>query len=406
MTSGPRKTPCASCPYRRDCPSGVWSEDEYAKLCLTQPERVLTADLRWVPSGDVREGDELVGFEADKGTLAKNRRIMPAAVLHSSPARAECVRVILSDGTEVVCTDDHPWLAQNSANRRRFVQARHLLVPAQRGGLPLLRRRVVRFLDTWDTDTSWEGGWLAGMYDGEGHLRDRGETGDGASIAMSQNPGPLMDYAEGLLRARGFKPSRKDQAPKCSVLSITKTAEVIRVLGMIRPVRLLPKLSLDRPCLVLDLPDVVAVESAGVRDIQSLSTSTGTYIGEGFAMHNTLYDGGTGEQAAKGAFGVFVCHQGDGKLCAGWAAVHGNRDCLALRLAASLDPDVDVSAVLGYATDVPLWGSGAEAAAHGRRDIEEPSPAACETVAKVAAVRAARGQPVDFTGPKARRRPR
>jgi Family of unknown function (DUF6283) len=28
----PRKKPCASCPYRRDCPSGLWAEHEYGKL--------------------------------------------------------------------------------------------------------------------------------------------------------------------------------------------------------------------------------------------------------------------------------------------------------------------------------------------------------------------------------------
>lgn len=28
----PRKTPCASCPYRQGTPSGVWHPEEYAKL--------------------------------------------------------------------------------------------------------------------------------------------------------------------------------------------------------------------------------------------------------------------------------------------------------------------------------------------------------------------------------------
>ncbi len=32
MTLQARETPCGSCPYRRDCPSGVWDETEYAKL--------------------------------------------------------------------------------------------------------------------------------------------------------------------------------------------------------------------------------------------------------------------------------------------------------------------------------------------------------------------------------------
>lgn len=34
MTDLPRppKTPCGSCPYRRDVPSGVWAREEYEKL--------------------------------------------------------------------------------------------------------------------------------------------------------------------------------------------------------------------------------------------------------------------------------------------------------------------------------------------------------------------------------------
>lgn len=31
-TGPPAPRPCASCPYRRDVPSGVWHHDEYAKL--------------------------------------------------------------------------------------------------------------------------------------------------------------------------------------------------------------------------------------------------------------------------------------------------------------------------------------------------------------------------------------
>lgn len=31
-TRGPARYPCASCPYRADVPSGVWSADEYEKL--------------------------------------------------------------------------------------------------------------------------------------------------------------------------------------------------------------------------------------------------------------------------------------------------------------------------------------------------------------------------------------
>lgn len=30
--ASPRRSPCASCPYRKNVPSGVWHPDEYAKL--------------------------------------------------------------------------------------------------------------------------------------------------------------------------------------------------------------------------------------------------------------------------------------------------------------------------------------------------------------------------------------
>lgn len=32
MSTTPRKTPCASCPFRRSVPSGIWHASEYAKL--------------------------------------------------------------------------------------------------------------------------------------------------------------------------------------------------------------------------------------------------------------------------------------------------------------------------------------------------------------------------------------
>lgn len=32
MSAKCRKTPCSSCPYRKDVPSGVWGEEEYVKL--------------------------------------------------------------------------------------------------------------------------------------------------------------------------------------------------------------------------------------------------------------------------------------------------------------------------------------------------------------------------------------
>ena len=99
----------------------------------------------------------------------------------------------------------------------------------------------------------------------------------------------------------------------------------------------------------------------------------------------TAYDAPTGEQPAA----VFLCHQtnaGDpsARVCAGWAGCHGS-ELLALRLAASsgaMDA-AEVAAAMDYTSPVELWPTGADAAAHGLRDITDPGPAAQALIEKI-----------------------
>lgn len=82
---------------------------------------------------------------------------------------------------------------------------------------------------------------------------------------------------------------------------------------------------------------------------------------------------------------LFLCHQQDGRLCAGWVACHDGSQLLAVRLAAlngNLTAD-DARAVADYRTDVPVWDSGAQAADHGRAQIDQPGPAARALAAKI-----------------------
>lgn len=79
------------------------------------------------------------------------------------------------------------------------------------------------------------------------------------------------------------------------------------------------------------------------------------------------YDGEVFEQLEKGGLGRFDCHQRDGHMCAGWIATHGARNLLALRLARNIAPEV-----FSYKSPVPVFATGAEAAAHGMRDIKKP----------------------------------
>jgi hypothetical protein len=41
-----RSKPCSACPYRQDCPSGLWAAHEYEKL---RPYDNITPDQPWAP---------------------------------------------------------------------------------------------------------------------------------------------------------------------------------------------------------------------------------------------------------------------------------------------------------------------------------------------------------------------
>jgi hypothetical protein len=87
-----------------------------------------------------------------------------------------------------------------------------------------------------------------------------------------------------------------------------------------------------------------------------------------------LYDGETWEQP----LGAFHCHSTPEQLCAGWVGCHDMDNALSVRLIRDLDP-----AVYEYKSPVPLFSSGEEAAEHGLRDLENPSPEAEAVVDKL-----------------------
>ncbi len=93
------------------------------------------------------------------------------------------------------------------------------------------------------------------------------------------------------------------------------------------------------------------------------------------------YDGEIADQLLSGALGLFMCHQQDGNLCAGWVASHGPENLLALRLHGHEITD----AVWAYQTAVPVWSSGREACDHGKAEIAEPAARARRVIDRLSA---------------------
>lgn len=101
----------------------------------------------------------------------------------------------------------------------------------------------------------------------------------------------------------------------------------------------------------------------------------------------SAYDAPTLQQPAA----VFMCHQQDGSVCSGWLGRPSSDQLLGLRIGVitgQLDP-----ACAGYTTDVPLFPTGAEAAAHGMRQIADPPEPAREVISKLIRQRMGRPRP-------------
>jgi hypothetical protein len=80
---------------------------------------------------------------------------------------------------------------------------------------------------------------------------------------------------------------------------------------------------------------------------------------------------------------LFLCHQQNGRLCAGWVGCHDMDHSLALRLhASSLGAEV-VTACLDYTSPVPLFKTGSEAATHGLAELERPGDGAQRVMSKI-----------------------
>ena len=254
--------------------------------CFVAGTRVLTKDLRWKPIEKVTVGETLLAFDETPRQPNKQRHWRGTTVTAQHCRMAKVVRVTFDDGSQVTCTPDHPFLSWGSSDPWRPI------VPPRRG-----KRRygrvVRRVLPTWNDDDTREAGWLAGFYDGEAHLRVRNSPPrHGLSLGVAQNPGPTLNEAVHYLRAKGFTPGKShSMGEKCVRVNLLGgVAETLRFLGQIRPERLIRHLNAHDDIgamYKLAMTRVVNVEPLGVAPVYNLTTTTRTFIAEGFAVHNS-----------------------------------------------------------------------------------------------------------------------
>lgn len=262
--------------------------------CPVPETRVLTSSLIWKQIGDTKPGEVLIGFD-EKPPLGNRlrRKLRPSKILSYSEAKVPCLRIILSNGQELISSYDHAWLTTTRVSQNQHWETSLEIYNRFKLGR---KTHLLKYLNTWDVLKTNDSGYIEGIYDGEGYVSfSNGRT---LQVGFAQNAGIVLDKTVDILRKMSFStlPLKNSDANNVWNFSIKGGwSEQLRFLGQIRPVRLLNKFSkeFEREGYIREFPsiemnEVEFVECCGNRDVVGLETSSKTYFAEGYGSHNCV----------------------------------------------------------------------------------------------------------------------
>lgn len=239
--------------------------------CVEESTPILMADLTWKPAKQLKEGEKIIAFDEEGTELEdgnrKQRRYRTATVLSNSIEESELLEVKTVDGS-IKVTPDHPFLTKVKYCKgyypSKWVEAKDL----NQGDI------VIYTMKPWDKEDSFEAGWLSGLLDADG----------------------MIAAFEKRVLTKVFVVDRTDHNNWNDMVMarVDCMTDIMRLLGMVRPLRLIESAgefwegrSLTSSIKGGSDSEVISVEKVDSGNIARLSTSTKTYIANGFAVHNT-----------------------------------------------------------------------------------------------------------------------
>jgi Rad3-related DNA helicase len=256
--------------------------------CLEPKTRILTADLKWVPAGSIRTGEALLAFDehAPKGK-GYCRSWRKSIVERAELIKCECVKVTLEDGRSIICSKNHSWLT-HGGKTMRWVTAANLRYGQKNAS------HLMGVIEPWEVGSTWKHGYLAAAFDGEGHITQRMKSGlknrRGLRLTFTQNDNCMLRAVENFLVDLGFRYRRNGNAGREVLhVNVHRKENALRFLGEVRPTRLLRKFDIAMlgKFSLLKRFRVIDVEDVGRQTVAFIQTTTGTFIAEGLASHNS-----------------------------------------------------------------------------------------------------------------------
>ncbi len=270
-----------------------------AGCCFSPQMRVMTSKYEWIKLSNVKVGDELFGIDEEPMSLSKSgrktdRKIRTAIVEAKIYLKKEVFEVALSNGVKLIVTGEHRMLFK------------------KRGGCESQWRTInkckvgdqIRAFSCPPEDhiPDFEDGWFGGLLDGEGAFG----CYPGSRLEITQVDGLILDKAKKYLEDRGIRYyeqiDRRKKGERSKLgnkevhkIRIDRQADILRILSMTRPIRMLNKpafigKSLPNSCDGFDAwVKVESIKSLGKKEVIDLQTSTKTFICEGLVSHNSTY---------------------------------------------------------------------------------------------------------------------
>lgn len=256
-----------------------------AGSCLTPDHKVLMENLEYKFLGDLQQGDKIISFE-EFPISHRSRRFKTGTIEKIRFSSKDVFNVYLSDGTMFTTTADHNWLVRSGCGYS-WIRTDKMVTNHK------WRTRVPRLFDTWETDTSYEAGYISGILDGEGTLYNRQSSA--YNISFSQRDNEVLAKSIEYLNILGIPYTKNlyNQGTNKDVWTVRlsgTSAEKAKVLGSLRPERLINKSSSEHFGRIMQSNDldiyVERIEPAGKKDIVMTSIDTKTMIVDGVPHHN------------------------------------------------------------------------------------------------------------------------
>lgn len=283
-----------------------------AHNCVEVNTPVLKSDLTWVRAGDLKEGDELIGFEEKvaPGTPVrdsegnwvgargrKRRDLRLTKVTGNVIEKQPCMKVTFDNGDEVITTPDHYWLSKSfKDNNQRWRKTSDLEVG----------HRVSKLTEVWKKNDSYEAGWLSGFLEGEGSLVKAGRQGsDGCTVLSGiqacQRPTTVLDRAIEYSNLLGYSVTtpRTKSSPGLGLgdtkyfIYLGGKWEMLRIIGELDITRFKGKITNEILGGMSGRSDgnigdkvIVKIEEVGEMEVAVMGTTEKTFIANGYPMHN------------------------------------------------------------------------------------------------------------------------